>query len=157
MQPTSPTIPALIFSLPTGIATFIQARSLAKAAQAAICNGASPAPVSADGTQLLDPQGNAITATVQNYGVLDANNQPTSFTFKPAPLGATPNPATDNTATSMRILADNMDQIAAALADYYFSEGQEAGTGVQGANNNGANVEDLENEEYPVTFQADAA
>jgi hypothetical protein len=156
MQPTSPTIPALIFSLPTGIATFMQARSLAKAAQAAIGSGATGA-VSADGTQLLDPQGNAITATVQNYGVLDANNQPTNFTFNPTPLGATPNPATDNTATSMRILADNMDQIAAALADYYFSEGQEAGTGVQGANNNGANVEDLENEEYPVTFVADAA
>ena len=153
MTPSS-TIPALTFSLPDGIATLLTARSLAKAAEATLASGNGSA-ASADWSQLLDPNGNPITAVVQNYGVLDSNGQPTSFTFHVAPLGATPNPATDNTASSMRIYPQNMDEVAMAYADYMFAESQTPGTGVQAANNGGANVEDLENNEYPVTFVVD--
>ena len=157
MNSTSPTIPALTFSLPSGIAVFLTAASLAADAQAAVGEGASPAPISADGAALLGPDGNPITCTVQNFGVLDANNQPTSFTFKVAPLGATPNPSSDNTPTSMRIYPQNMSEIVASHQDYLGAEAQQAGSGVQAANDGGCNVEDLENNQYAVTFVADPA
>lgn len=154
MQPTSPVIPALTFSLPDGVSTFLAARSLAAAAQGKIATG-DMSGQSADGSALVDTAGNAIGCACNNFAVLDANGDPTIFEFAVMPQGATPNPATDNTPTSMRITFANMQEIAASVADFYQAEAQTPGSGVEAANDGGCNVTDSQNKNWPVTFIAD--